>query len=502
MRERPWLLGEGHLRTGRAGVREFVQAPEYLGLGDTVFPGVLETLEEMFSGGYDEAVICWGIGSGKSYLGALALAYMAHCVLCLRDPQRSLGVAPGSSIVFLVAAPSARQARQVVFATAKRQMETSPWFRAHAPGTDFLATEIRFPQQVAIVAGNSSTTFPLGYNVLGAVVDEAAWFTTEAEGEEESVEEVYNGLKRRVLSRFNDRGFVLVISSPRTGEDFLERRLRVAESDSRVLGSRRPTWEVRPGRMYCGETFRYEGMDVPVEYRREFEVNPQRALRDLAARPTAALHPYLTDWECLEAAKDERLRHPFDTRGRLEEWFRPKGGQARYVHIDLGLKHDACGIAMAYCEESRAEGGRPEVVVELMHRIKAPKGGEVDLATPREIVLSLRERGFPIGQVSYDGWQSADSRQILGRHGVSTRTVSVDRTMEAYETLKGLLVERRLRTYAYPPFEEEMRRLELVAGRKVDHPPGGSKDVADAVAGAVCEAVKRGSGRGMRATVV
>ena len=35
----------------------------------------------------------------------------------------------------------------------------------------------------------------------------------------------------------------------------------------------------------------------------------------------------------------------------------------------------------------------------------------------------------------------------------------------------------------------ELRRLELVKGKKVDHPQGGSKDLADAVAGSVFNCV-------------
>jgi len=36
----------------------------------------------------------------------------------------------------------------------------------------------------------------------------------------------------------------------------------------------------------------------------------------------------------------------------------------------------------------------------------------------------------------------------------------------------------------------EMRRLELLQGKKVDHPSKGSKDCSDAVAGAVFNAVE------------
>jgi hypothetical protein len=147
------------------------------------------------------------------------------------------------------------------------------------------------------------------------------------------------------------------------------------------------------------------------------------------------------------------------------------------------------------------DAGRPVVVVELMQRIKAPPGGEVDLAAVRELILALRKRGFPIAQVSYDGWQSADSQQILRKQGMETETVSVGLT--AYETLKEVANDGRLRMYEFKPLLDECRKLELIRGKKVDHPPGGSKDVADAVAGAVSEAVKSwGGGEEVRGRIV
>jgi hypothetical protein len=157
---------------------------------------------------------------------------------------------------------------------------------------------------------------------------------------------------------------------------------------------------------------------------------------------------------------------------------------------------------MATCVASDDPQAPPRVVVELMHRIEAPRGGEISLSAPRELIMALRERGFSIAQVSYDGWQSADSRQWLARRGIQTTTVSVDRTMEAYETLKELLLDGRLWVYEYAPFMTEMQRLEVVHGTKVDHPAGGSKDVTDAVAGAVSEAVRHCGRVGLRAQVI
>ncbi|MCE5237310.1 hypothetical protein LLH23_02335 [bacterium] len=561
-------------------MRRFTQERQYLGLGDEVYPRILDTLSRIFHGKYEEAALCWGIGSGKSFLCSLALLYMVYRTLCLRDPQQYYGLAEGSPIHIVTVGPTARVAEKAIYGQIRGMVSRSPWFADKYPADTRTRRELHFPKHVEVLPGNSSDLFPLGLNVLCATMDEAAFFVETQSGGQEAAEEVYLALQRRIKSRFGSRGLVLIASSPRHGEDFIMQKLAEAETNPTVFASRKATWEVKPG--FSGETCVEGGLEVPVELAGEFRRNPQKARRDLAAQPGAAYQPFFVDMGALEAAcggardgdgngvpppapsargrgnvnenvnvngdgvltptplprppspsglrqAPERgtaddngglprqrcaltplpgregkgngveVRHPFAEEGRLADWFRPDDAVPRYVHIDLGLKKDACGMAMA---KVVSEGGQPVAVVELMLQLTAPAGGEVNLATPREIVLALRRRGFPIGQVSYDGWQSADSLQILRRHGVRAVTVSVDRDLGAYETLKELANDGRLRMYPFKPFLEECRRLELIQGTKVDHPAHGSKDVADAVAGAVSEAVKAWGGTDVRGRIV
>jgi len=481
-----------------AGIREFIASPDYLGLADEAYPVIVKVLEEIFEGGYNEAALCWGIGAGKSYTASLAVAYQLHRVLCVENPQQHYGIGAGSTISFLNMSTNGEQARRVVFGEIVSRIRRSPWFERYEP--TLLQRELRFPKDVVVLCGNSAETYPLGYNVLGAVIDEASWLLESDGGRRDSAEEIYNALQRRIRSRFLDAGLLLMISSPRHRGDFLERKMEEASWNERVYASRKATWEVKPATCYCGERFECEGLEVPVEYRAEFTRNRLRAMRDLGARPAEAFAPFFPDAKVLEQAVDETLVRPMDERGALDADFRPKGTWGRYIHVDLGLKRDACGIAMAHCEDAGGDG--PRVVVELMHRIVPPEGGEVQFAEVRELILTLARRGFAIAQVSYDGYQSADSRQILRRHGLNVKLVSVDRDLEAYETLKEVLMQGRLRWHRYEPVMLECKGLELVEGTKVDHRQGGSKDVADAVAGAVSEAVLGWSGGGMRGMIV
>jgi len=246
-----------------APVAEFVRSPLYLNLGDRVYPTVCRTLEALCSGSYQEAAICWGIGAGKSFLSSLAITYLVHRTLCLRDPQGFYGLAPGSALAFLNMGASATQAQRVVFGEIKNRINGSPWFqrfcgiktKENPGGMEIMSGEIRFPKDILVVTGNSAETCPLGYNLLGAVLDEAAWLTETQDGRHDAAEEIYHALQRRIRSRFFDRGLLVLISSPRHAGDFIERKLAEAADNPRLYASRRALWEVKPPGLYCGEGF-------------------------------------------------------------------------------------------------------------------------------------------------------------------------------------------------------------------------------------------------------
>lgn len=86
---------------------------------------------------------------------------------------------------------------------------------------------------------------------------------------------------------------------------------------------------------------------------------------------------------------------------------------------------------------------------------------------------------------------SVESRQVLNESGIEGVYRSVDKDDEAYLTLIRLFFEERIDLYKYETFEVEL--FDLIhdrTKRKVDHPQNSSKDVSDAVAGAVMNALE------------
>jgi len=321
-------------------------------------------------------------------------------------------------------------------------------------------------------------------------MDEAAFFAEQ--GERSTAEEIYNALQRRIRSRFDKDGLLLVISSPRSAGDFVERKLAEAKHDKLIYAQRLALWEALPKGRFCGEVF-HDAVcgKVPVEFKREFEKDPERARRDLGAVPSRSRTAFFKRPEAIEGIFED-TPSPERAPGVLAEEFCALDLKLRFIHVDLGLKRDGCGIAMAHVESEVEREGEvlPVVRVDLAVKWKARPGEEVRISKVRRLVYELSERGFAVELVTFDQFQSADSRQVLAQRGYKVGLLSVDRTTEAYEALRELVEDGRLKCHEQPELARELRELELVDGRKVDHPPKGSKDLADAVAGAVWSALQ------------
>lgn len=98
--------------------------------------------------------------------------------------------------------------------------------------------------------------------------------------------------------------------------------------------------------------------------------------------------------------------------------------------------------------------------------------------------------------ISADTYQSAPVLQELTTAGFKTQVLSVDRTnsdkiCEPYYYLKSALYDQRIKVYKKCDLlTEELVNLERTSTGKIDHPPKGSKDQADAVCGSLYMASK------------
>jgi hypothetical protein len=478
-----WLLEHPEYEQRVVNIRTFIDSEEYLNCGKECWDSLKDDLEALFIGDYTEAVLCQAIGSGKSFAASIITSYQVYRILCLRDPQSFFKLAKGSQICFINMSIRAEQSKKVVFVEIKARIDNSPWFRKFYPPDPDIRSELRFAKNIIIFPGNSKETFPLGYNIFGGVMDEAAWYTDIET--HDVAEDMFNALHSRIKNRFGDKGLLVMISSPRYVDDFIEKKMKEAETNKKIFARRKMLWESKPLHYFSGDWIDFEGYKIPADFETEARRNPEAFKRNYMAIPSLALEPYVKQFDLVEKCIDDNLESPLDEHGKFKPHFKGIEGTWYAMHVDLSLKRDATGLALVHEE---TEG---LIMVDLMMRIKAPPEGEIKFSDIRDIILELKNRRFHIDILTYDGWQSIDSIQILRSKGINCDVLSVDKDTHAYDIFKGKIYEGKLKCYRYEPFLEEVRRLELVNGTKVDHPPrGGSKDVTDAVAGAVYNIVE------------
>lgn len=494
------------------GIREFVESPYYLNAKERIWPAVVDELERIFDAdpkskrlsSFREIALDMGIGSGKSYRVSVAFAYAVYRLLCYKCPQAQFpDLAQDSTIAIVNMSLSEKQAKKTVFGETFSIVRASPWFRRNALPDPNVKSELRFPKNIVIFPGSSSETAPLGYNIYFCNLDEAAFYTEN--DEKDAAVEIYDAMYGRVTSRFGDLGMIFATSSPRYVDDFIERKIEEAKSNPSIYARVCPTWENKPSDIRAiaeGKCFeaphpraREEDgsslVKIPLRYEHAFRRNKQKAWRDFGAVASMALDPYL-DEEQMNILRSliERGYNVPDLSN-----LSPDLSGEYVVHVDLGLRRDASGFCLA---KVRPDGGAS--IQALLRIVSAVRAQELDrrkipydcvigreqvsIEEIRQIIYGLSARGFFIRRVSFDGFQSADSLQQLENKGYESCLISVDRDMKAYDTFKDMVCTRRLDSCAHDFFLIECSRLEQKKGKKVDHPPNGSKDLADAAAGA------------------
>ncbi len=530
-------------------IETFIKDPFYLGKScDGIYPVWLEEMKYVFAPGSDifEWIFTGAIRGGKTWTAALAVTYKLYILSCTKNPQTFLGLGdPNTAIYFGIFSVRLTEAEETAFDYIKQFVDSSPYFRKYFARNRKINYKLEFPHRIMVNFG-SKELHALGRAMICVIIDEANFMKGGAIGE---AYKLYYQIRARITGQYQYRGYtpglLCVISSRNTETDFLEKHIQRFHGQKGVHLSEYALWETRPSDYYSGEMFRVavgnkykpsrmlddtepnptdqQIVDVPVEHLDMFSNNIDQAIRDIAGLPIYAISNYLQDRTKLLKCATAKWKHPFTVQTivldytempKISDWFKIRevckvvGSRyvprlnpdcTRYAHVDLALNGDCAGIALAHCSGMRREKiqikdqfhynvAAVEINIDFMLQVKAAPGGEIDISAIREFFLYLRRNGFRLGMVTYDGYQSASSIQDLNKAGLKSELQSVDRKTDAYDCLRDLLMEERITIYNYEPFVEEVGQLQrVIKGTrvKIDHPDDGSKDVSDAVAGAV-----------------
>jgi hypothetical protein len=520
-----------------ANLEEFVTSKDYLGLpplSDHQYTMLRastqiykrDTLHKLY--GFDEGEKIWkqtcnevilqlGKGSGKDYTSTIACAYIVHLLLCLNDPAVYYGKPPGDAIDIINIAINAVQANRVFFKGFNQRIEKSPWFQGKYIAK---ANSVEFDKEVTVHSGHSQRESWEGYNVIVVILDEISGFDLESTSGNEQAKtasSIYKMYRASVNSRFPDFGKLILLSFPRFKMDYIQQRYEevIAEKEvvirhkmlkvdpelpdgtegnefeieweedhivsyklPRVFALKRPTWEINPTR-------KIEDFTV------DFYSDPLDALSRFACMPPDAVDAFFRSRQLIEKAFSGH-KLGVDKDGRFEDDFKPLPDTNYFIHVDLAQKHDHCAVALSHVDGwvSMKIGGQmkeaaPKIVVDAVRFWTPTKDKSVDFEDVKNYIIELKQRGFNLKMVTFDRWNSHDLMQQLKAYGVNCDILSVAK--KHYEDMSLCLTEERVQGPRIQLLVDELLQLRIVKD-KVDHPRKGSKDLSDAVCGAIYNA--------------
>ena len=466
----------------------------------------------------NEIILQLGKGSGKDFTSTVACAYIVYKLLCLKDPARYFGKPSGDAIDIINVAINAQQAKNVFFKGFKTKIERSPWFAGKFYAK---ADSVEFDHSITVYSGHSERESHEGLNLILAVLDEISGFASEvATGNDQgkTADNIYKAFRASVDSRFPDLGKVALLSFPRYPGDFISQRYDAVIAEKDIV-TRQHRFVMNPELPEDQEgnyldiewdedtvvSYKYPGMFALK--RPTWVVNPTRKIDDFKLAFFTDMGDAMQRFACVPTFSSDRffrqedkirsamsIRNPLDQHRRFDPGFTPDPDKTYYVHADLAQKHDKCAVAIAHVDKwVNIQIGKdyqqvmPIVVVDAVAWWEPKVEGPVNLSEVKQWIQNLRRLGFNIGMVSFDRWQSFDIQNELKQVGMRTETVSVAK--KHYEDMAMLVYEDRLVMPSIDLLFEELIELKIVKQNRVDHPRKSSKDLADAVCGAIFGAI-------------
>ena len=397
------------------------------------------------SGPAREAWVRVGRRGGKSRVAALVAVFLA----CFRDYSAVL--APGERGVVMVIAADRRQARTVFRYT--RALLAVPMLSQLVEAER--AESIDLANGITLEVHAASFRSVRGYTVLGAILDEVAFWRTDDSASPD--EEVVNALRPAMATV--PGGLLLGISSPyaRRGVLWKQDRAHYGKAGD-VLVWAAPTRAMNPT---VGAAL--------VE--RAYADDPASAAAEWGAEFRSDVEAFLTR-EAVEACVTPDCRERPPVAGvRYFGFCDPSGGSA-----------DSMTLAIAHAEPG--ENGAPSrAVLDAVRERRPPFSPEAVVSDFAAVLQSYR-----VSAVTGDRYAGEWPRERFAVHGIRYEPAAKPKS-DLYRDLLPLVNGRPVDLLDVPRLVAQLVNLERRTARggrdSIDHAPGAHDDVANAVAGAL-----------------
>jgi len=516
-----------------------------------LYPSVQEDMEILFSGP-NYAPICEvflddkGLGSGKSTEMAVCACIMLIRLFHLKNIETYFNLEKGiAQLALYNLAPTARVAADIVFRRYQVMLESMPWFKEHGIRINpNVTSRIEFMDKpVVIQPGNSSRAFGVGYDTFMCMIDECAADEGFETKDKDYFLDLFEAANERRRSRFVDtpeKGLMFCASSAGTENRAFEKMITEIEEkyedDStlnpktdpidhemgKVLIRRQSAFIANPKHkklIDMGEYFEHTvvreprinkkityTVKIPNTFKRRFDLNPAKLLRNMCAIPSMAISNFFTDWDkVLNCVRSSNRVDPYpnkvDEYGYLTEVSPPEvwrdlpdnfhgiNGLLYYLHCDLAISGDGCGLAFGHRMPNIIYEGMalPKVGIDLSICFQGSLQKKIQIAEVKQFIIDLHvKRGFQFAKITFDGFQSVQTMQELENSGYIVEKSGIKKS--AFEVLMELLYDNRLDWYEDDWALGEAKRLED-KGNVVEKSLGSTDDEIECVAKVAEESV-------------
>jgi hypothetical protein len=467
--------------------------------------------EKVFDGTspYNMLVLLAGKGSGKDYMASIVVTYCFYLLLCMRDPHKYFDTPAGHGLDMLIVSFSAKQALEVSFDRVKQCFKHWKWLERNyslivgekyitakgRPEIHIYNDKIISYNNIRIFSEHSMQEAYEGYNVLVFVLSESSAFKSRTE--ERNADKVLSTLKTSASSRFGKRWKGIIMSFPRHDVDLdftynlyelAKKKGRDEETGINIWASKGATWDFLPAHKLSGKTFEFEGQQIPIEFRDDFELNPVEAKMkflceppigatrlipsDVISKSVHAFAPLITAEQYVE---DKKIRLKFN--GLVKDRF----VQNYLITVDLGEVMSATAMALQHLDADKGY-----VLDALWAWTPDPKLEHgVDYQDVKRCLFDLGKL-IPQVRIGFDQWQSILFKSDLNKVGVQTLDYSLYKDRDYGIFRKGMAagVVHLLSPLHCPEFLIQLKALKEVDGITVlDKKMSLRKDLVDVVVG-------------------
>lgn len=520
----------------------------------------------------DEIIILASLGAGKTSCANVILLRKLYELSCYSDIRPLYNLMTSKKLLMVYFSITREVAENTGYAQLRNMLLSIPYFRDNFLPNTKKSYDIDWPERNMAITSGSQPKQVIGTDVILSIVDEGDFYGTTSDtvdGQALSrAQSLYVSIRNRAKSRFMVNGINhslnVVLSSPTYESGFVSQLIRKNETNPHCYIIKETLWTVKPKGTYSDEHFlvfkgtnildpqivedirffndylltkylpvqkfkskvpaiAYKELDkslqedfveVPVDFKSEFETNLIQALQDIASVVVAPQGRLFTSDKFYQKAAT--LDNVFiqdsitistnvvDTRtiqSFFSEGYKPKHLELpRFLHFDQSITTDEAGVACCYVEVVPKDDGTLDkfVTVEWMMRILPPKKPEqIDLKKLRSICYYLRDNlHLKLGKITFDSYASEEAIQDLEIHNFNVGRLSLDKDDKAYTDLTQLYFSERIKHPNIKRYRDELFNLIWYREKhKVDHPMQftdgsvGDKGLTDAVCGAVHNAL-------------